>query len=84
MLTEKDRKLKWKGIEELQRTRAANVRSCVASAGSWAELARWCGMSESLLIQMAGESPVRPVSENTARRFEQALGLSAGWLDSKR
>lgn len=36
----------------------------------------------SFLSQMAGPNPMRGISEKTARRFEAALGLARGWLDT--
>ncbi len=35
----------------------------------------------SFLSQMAGPNPTRDISEKTARRFEQKLGLPTGYLD---
>jgi hypothetical protein len=82
MLTKQDRKNQYKGIEELFKRRRDNLNSVMQQAGSWRELARWTGESESMLIQVGGPSPVRTLGEKFARKIEQRLGLAPGWLDA--
>lgn len=62
-------------------TRRENLRRLMKKRGA-NQLARDLGYANaSFLSQMAGPKPIRGVTEKTARRFEAALGLSAGALD---
>lgn len=63
--------------------RRANLRKLIDSFGGPGPLAQKLGYSNSsFLVQMAGPSPIRQVSEGTARRFESVLGLDPGSLDA--
>jgi hypothetical protein len=84
MLTKQDRKNQYKEFEAVFKRRRDNLNSCMLQAGSWKELARWTGESESMLVQVAGGAPVRTIGEKFARKIEQRLGLTQGWLDQKR
>ncbi len=65
--------------EELRRD---NLRRLIAERGGANVLAKALGYSNaSFLSQMCGPSPMREVSEKTARKFEKKLGLPAGHLD---
>jgi hypothetical protein len=83
MLTKRDRTAMYKGLEEVQRLRIANVRFCQQTAGSWEELARWSGKSAQLLVNVAGPHPRRSIGESLARSLEFSLGLPALWFDQK-
>ena len=61
--------------------RRSNLRR-LANTYGWTELAKRLGYRQpSFLVQMAGPNPTRPVTENSARRFEVDLGLPTGSLD---
>lgn len=81
MLTEQDRKLKYKAIEQVYRLRRTNLTTLMHLCGSWAELGRRTAQSPSFLIQLAGPHPSRSISENVAREIERTLKLSPNWLD---
>src|SRR5256885_11273821 len=62
--------------------RRNNLRTLIQQHDGPAALARRLGYRNgAFLVQMAGPNPTRPVTERTARGFEQKLGLPAGWLD---
>ena len=67
------------GIEQ---TRRANLRKLVADSGGPTLLAQRLGYrNPSFIVQMTGPSPIREVSEKTARRIEASLGLPPLTLD---
>src|SRR5213595_2263992 len=62
--------------------RRDNLRTLIQQHDGPAALARRLGYrNAAFLVQMGGPNPSRPVTERTARDFEQKLGLPAGWLD---
>lgn len=62
--------------------RRANLRNLIEKWHGPLILARKLGYSNaSFLVQMAGPNPSREVTEKTARKAEEVLGLPAGWLD---
>src|SRR5438105_2529020 len=62
--------------------RRDNLRTLIHQHDGPAALARRLGYrNAAFLVQMAGPNPSRPVTERTARDFEDKLGLPAGWLD---
>lgn len=62
--------------------RLENLRHLIDEAGGSSNLAKKLGYSNaSFLVQMAGPNPMRSITEKTARKFEEQLGLSSGWLD---
>lgn len=64
--------------------RVDNLRSVVRERGA-SSVAKACGYSSpSFISQMAGKNPTRPVTEDTARKFEKGLGLPEYWLDIER
>jgi hypothetical protein len=81
MLTKRDRTALYKQIQETQRTRVANLRKAMQSAGGWEELGRFVGQNPTFLKQLAGENPQRAIGEHLARKLEFDLGVAAGWLD---
>lgn len=46
------------------------------------ELALALGLTPSYLSQIIGKNPIRQMTEDTARSFEQKLKLPAGFLDT--
>ena len=61
-------------------TRVANLRTLSAQWGGPSSLAKKLKLSgPSYISQLI--SGTRPVTEKTARKFEQLLGLAVGWLD---
>jgi hypothetical protein len=81
MLTQRDRNAYYKQIQEVQRTRAANLRKAMESAGGWEQLGRFVGLAPAFLRQMASANAQRAIGERLARKIECALGVPAGWLD---
>jgi transcriptional regulator with XRE-family HTH domain len=63
---------------DIATTRRDNLRRLVASYGG-SGLARLLGVTRSYISQL--ESGLRPISEKTARKFEEKLGLEAWSLD---
>lgn len=62
--------------------RRENMRRLVDAHGGPKAFAEKCGYkTASFIVQMTGPNPSRPVTEDTARRVELALGLSEGSLD---
>jgi hypothetical protein len=62
--------------------RRTNLRNLIERWHGPLLLARKLGYSNaSFLVQMAGPNPSREVTEKTARKTEEVLGLPAGWLD---
>jgi hypothetical protein len=62
--------------------RRDNLRILIQQHDGPAAMARRLGYrNAAFLVQMAGPNPTRPVSERTARGFEEKLGLPPGWLD---
>lgn len=62
--------------------RLANLRKLIEQWDGPTALATKLGYNNaSFIVQMAGPSPTRPVSEKTARKFEEQLGLPEGWMD---
>ena len=64
--------------------RRTNLRNLIEQWHGPLAIAKKIGYSNaSFIVQMSGPNPTREVSERTARRIEEALGLPAGWLDEK-
>jgi hypothetical protein len=62
--------------------RRARLRELIRKRGGVVALAKALGYANaSFLVQMAGPSPTRAVSERTARLIERKAGLPDGWLD---
>lgn len=67
----------------INETRVENLRRLIRDSGGPSALAKRLGYSNaSFLVQMAGPTPIRQVTEKTARNIETKLGLQAGTLDS--
>jgi hypothetical protein len=63
--------------------RRENLRKLIERAGGPGPLAKKLGYSNSsFLVQMAGPTPIRQVSEETARSYEKKLDLLPGTLDT--
>lgn len=66
-------------IADIRRT---NLRTLIEQHGGVSRLSEKLGYSSpSFLVQQAGPNPSREVTEKSARRFEQKLGLPTGTLD---
>lgn len=66
-------------IADIRRT---NLRALIGQHGGVSRLSEKLGYSSpSFLVQQAGHNPSREVTEKSARRFEQKLGLEPGTLD---
>ena len=62
--------------------RRANLRALIGERGGLTDLSNRLGYrNPSFLSQMAGPNPTREVTEKTARKIEQTLGLGVGSLD---
>lgn len=69
--------------EIMQGYRRFNLRRLVVECGGQTELAKKLGYKTStFLTQMVGPTPIRTITENTAREFEQKLALQHLSLDS--
>lgn len=65
---------------DIMEIRRRNLRTLIAQWGSPTALAKKLKLSgPSYLSQMVGGH--RPLTEKTARKLEQQLGLKVGWLD---
>lgn len=70
-------------LRTLQDIRRANLRALADTYGS-KELALQVGWKQTRLSQLIGPTPSRPVTEKTALRIEEKLGLAKGWLSEPR
>lgn len=62
--------------------RRENAREVIDRHGGVSKVAKAMGYANaSFLVQQAGPRPSRNVTETTARKIEEALGLPAGQLD---
>jgi hypothetical protein len=62
--------------------RRDNLKALIREYGGPLPLSIKIGYTNaSFLVQMAGPNPIRDVTEKTARKIEDKLGLPAGWLD---
>lgn len=62
--------------------RRANLRDLIDQWHGPLALSKKLGYSNaSFVVQMAGPNPNREVTEKTARKIEQTLGLPPGWMD---
>lgn len=63
-------------------TRRNNLRALIEKHGGVAKLSRKMGYANaSFLSQMAGPNPSRDITEKTARKLEQTMGIPKGTLD---
>lgn len=64
--------------------RRENLRKLIDNNGGPLAVATKLGyVNSSFLVQMVGPTPIRNVSEKTARSFEAKLGLEPGSLDAE-
>lgn len=65
-------------------TRRTNLRHLIQSYHGPTALAAKLGYSNgSFLVQIAGPNPIRPLTEKSARKFEELLQLERGWFDKE-
>lgn len=62
--------------------RRQNLRNLIDNHGGPSAVAKLADINLSFLVQMTGPTPIRPVSEKTARKCELAMGLPAGVMDT--
>lgn len=68
---------------QINEVRREQLKKLFVQHGGSKKLSELLGYSNaSFLVQMAGPSPTRDVTEKTARKIEQTLGLPEKWLDS--
>lgn len=68
---------------DIYEIRKANLRVLMEDAGGPNNLAKRLSLSNpSFLSHLAGPRPSRNITEKTARKIEQTMGLSENWLDS--
>lgn len=64
--------------------RRASLRLLVEQWGGPLPLSKKLGYSNaSFVSQMSGPHPTREVTEKTARKIEELLGLPVGWMDTE-
>lgn len=69
---------------DIFKLRILNLRQLLKDWSGPANLAAKLGYSNaSFVVQMAGPHPIRAISEKTARRIEEKLGLPTGWMDQE-
>ena len=67
---------------DMQEVRRKNLRQLVSKYEGMNGLARALGLAKGAYIsQLLTDPPVRTISEKTARKWEQQLGLADRWLD---
>lgn len=67
----------------MQSIRRENLRRLATQWGGVGKLAEKLGYANaSFMVQMIGPNPIREVTERTARRTEETLGLPTGWIDT--
>lgn len=70
-------------MQSLFDNRRTNLRMLIDQWGGPLPISRKLGYrNASFIVQMAGPNPTREISERTARKIEEALGLAPGWLDA--
>lgn len=70
-------------MEPICVTRSNNLRAFAKANGGLGRVAKTLGQSNSsYMSQLAGKNPTRALKYQTARRYEQLLGLEDGWLDA--
>lgn len=70
-----------KPLNKRVENRRVNLRKQIQQRGGPKAFADLVGKPQSLISQMCGPNPSRPVSEDTARNFERILGMREGELD---
>lgn len=65
-------------VNEIRRT---NLRSLAVKFGGSGKLAKKLGITDSQMGQQIGRRPRKNIGNILARRYEQKLGLSHGWMD---
>ena len=75
-------------LERVYRVRLENVRKIIQSMhrpgsdmGGSVRLARILGCTPPFITMIAGDRPIRTISETLAREIEVKLGLLPGYLD---
>lgn len=71
-------------IKDVATLRVANLRLLVEQWGGPTTLAKKLQLSgPSYLSQLVSDPPNRPITEKTARSFEEKLDLPLGWMDQE-
>lgn len=69
-------------MSELTERRRDTLKQIVDQRGGVSKIAKQLGYSNpSFMSQMIGPNPTREITEKTARKFEEKLGLPKGTLD---
>lgn len=69
-------------VNKRNSNRLANMRRLMEEHGGPKALAAKLGYKQSsFVVQMAGPNPTRPITEDTCRKIEEALGLEEGSMD---
>ena len=81
MLTQADRKGRYRAIEQVLKLRVKNLRRIMELYPTQAAFARAVGHDESFISSIVGPNPRRTIGEKLARSLEHELSLETGWLD---
>lgn len=71
-------------LDAVHEARRANLRLVAANLGNDSRLAQRLGYNRSYVSQLIGANSDYRISEKSARKFEEKLGLASGWLDVAR
>lgn len=64
--------------------RRDNLRRLIEDNDGPSAVATMLGyVNSSFMAQLAGPNPIRNVTEKTARKYEEKLGLPSGWFDTE-
>ncbi len=62
--------------------RLINLKALITKAGSSAEFSKQSDTATSLISQIISPNPTRNVGDRLARKIEEKLGLTPGWMDT--
>lgn len=81
----KNDKINLAALNPVFTARHANLQILISQHKTKGALSRKLGYSEdgSFISQLAGDPPLRRITENVARKIESTLGLTDGWMDRK-
>lgn len=79
------KKIDLKALHPVFAARHANLQVLIAQHRTKGALSLRLGYSKdgSFISQLAGDPPLRRITEDVARRIETRLALASGWMDTK-
>lgn len=83
-MTKKTKRIDFAALNPVYEARHANLHILITQHRTKGALSARLGYSAdgSFISQLAGDPPLRRISEDVARKIEAALGLADGWMDT--